>query len=414
MQVFRSLPASALRNLVFLFGAALCFWASLTTLLPTLPLYIEQAGATQQQVGLVMGSFAIGLLLTRGLFGRWADFHSRKRVILIGTAMVGLAPLGYGLTTSLPLLMFLRAAHGLSIAGLTTGYSTLVIDIAPKEQRGEVLGYMTLVAPLGMALGPALGGWLEAEYGFGVLFGVAGVLGLIAFIGMCLVQETPRSPQGSAENLSFFNLFVGIYTDQLSQGRRLQIPALVLVMIGMVFGALVAFLPAYIRDSEVDLNGGLFWTIVAIASFSVRVVTGKASDRIGRGPFITISIVLYLLSMVLLAIATTPQHFILSALAEGAGSGTLLPMMITLVADRSPVDQRGQAFAVCVGGFDLGIALGGSVLGIFVADVGYRGTFGLAAALALLALTIFTTQCTSAPGRSLRFACGRIRDEYAQ
>ncbi|NEO86049.1 MAG: MFS transporter [Spirulina sp. SIO3F2] len=400
-----------------MFGAALCFWSSLTILLPTLPLYIEARGATQQQVGLVMGSFAIGLLLTRGLFGRWADEHSRKRVLLIGTVMVGLAPLGYSLAHSLALLMVLRAAHGLSIAGFTTGYSSLVIDLAPRSQRGEILGYMTLVIPFGMALGPAIGSGLEQEYGFGMVFAVAGGLGLLAFTGISLVREAPHAIPDAAENRTspaLLQTLLGTYLEQLTHGRRLQIPALVLMLAGMVFGTLIAFLPAYARDSPVSINTGLFYTAVAIASFTVRVVAGKASDRIGRGLFITGSLILYVLSMILLAIATEPLHFILAALAEGAAAGILLPMMIALVADRTPAHQRGQAYAVCVGGFDLGIALGGPIMGSLVTVWGYRGAFGTSAAVATLGLLVFLTQSSPRPGRSLRFAFGRSHDEYAQ
>lgn len=411
-----------------MFGAAFCFWSSLTILLPTLPLYIEATGATQQQVGLVMGSFSIGLLLTRGLFGHWADVWSRKVVLLIGTAMVGLAPLGYSFVQSLPLLVLLRAAHGLSIAGFTTGYSTLVIDLAPRSQRGEILGYMTLVMPIGMALGPALGGGLlETPGGFGLVFGVAATLGLLACGGISLVREAPRnrptspvaampSPQGATQATApaWYQTLIGTYVQQFSSGRRLQIPALVLLMIGMVFGTLVAFLPAYVRDSGIAMNVGLFYTMVAIGSFTVRVAVGKASDRWGRGPFITLSLLFYLASMLCLALATQPIHFIVAGLLEGSGAGILIPLMVALVADRSPVAERGQAFAVCVGGFDLGIGLGGPLMGSLVSALGYRGTFGMAATLAALGLVIFTTQSSPQVGRSLRFACGRAADDYAQ
>ncbi|MEA5468251.1 MFS transporter, partial [Spirulina sp. 06S082] len=125
MKVFRTLPPSTRRNFLFLFLTGLCFWVSLTVLLPTLPLYIESLGANQQQVGLVMGSFAIGLLLVRGILGQWADRRSRKLVIQIGAISVALAPFGYLTITSLPILVVIRALHGISVAGMTTGYSTL-------------------------------------------------------------------------------------------------------------------------------------------------------------------------------------------------------------------------------------------------------------------------------------------------
>ncbi len=415
MILFRLEPAVR-RNLLFLFCTALCFWLSLTSLLPVLPLYIEATGATSQAVGLVMGSFAIGLLLTRGVLGRWSDERSRKLVVQIGTLVVGLAPFGYLFLTALPLLVLTRAIHGLSIAGLTTGYSTLVIDLAPPAKRGEILGYMTLAVPIGMAMGPAMGGFLGEEYGFGVVFILSGILGLLAFLFASQVQDGATKPQGlTASRPRSLRDWLGL--DRLwtlAQGPRLRVPALVLLLIGTVFGALTTFIPAYIRDSEVGLNVGLFYTAIALSSFSVRIFTGRASDRLGRGLFITASLLAYLVSMILLANATSAAIFLLAGFAEGAGAGTLIPMITALVADRSLPSERGQVYSVCLGGFDLGIALGGPVAGSLLPQLNYGGVFAGAAGLVLLALLIFMTLSSHDMGHSFRFATGRGRDVYAQ
>ncbi|MBD0363110.1 MAG: MFS transporter, partial [Coleofasciculus sp. C3-bin4] len=60
MKVLSTLEPQQRKNLLVLFAAGLLFWASLGSLLPTLPLYVEDVGGTTQQIGLVMGSFAIG------------------------------------------------------------------------------------------------------------------------------------------------------------------------------------------------------------------------------------------------------------------------------------------------------------------------------------------------------------------
>ncbi|NEQ08813.1 MAG: MFS transporter, partial [Moorea sp. SIO4E2] len=85
MKVFQTLEGQQRQNLLILFTVGLLFWSSLTSLLPTLPQYIEDLGGTKQQVGLVMGCFAIGLLLFRNPLGRMADLRSRKLVVIIGT-----------------------------------------------------------------------------------------------------------------------------------------------------------------------------------------------------------------------------------------------------------------------------------------------------------------------------------------
>ena len=64
----------------------------MASLLPTLPLYVQDLGGTQAQIGWVMGSFAIGLLISRPTLGRWADRRSRVSVLRVGTTVVAIAP----------------------------------------------------------------------------------------------------------------------------------------------------------------------------------------------------------------------------------------------------------------------------------------------------------------------------------
>ena len=99
------------RDLLILFVAGLLFWTSITTMLPTLPTYVQELGGTTQQVGLVMGCFAIGLLFSRTWLGQLADRHSRKIVLLIGTVVGAIAPLGYLWIHSISGLMAVRAFH---------------------------------------------------------------------------------------------------------------------------------------------------------------------------------------------------------------------------------------------------------------------------------------------------------------
>jgi MFS family permease len=406
LNVFSDLDSQLRRNLKILFTAGLLFWSSLTALLPTLPLYVEELGASEQQIGFVMGCFAIGLLLFRSVLGRLADEHSRKIVLIIGMSVVATAPLGYLVVNSIPLLMVIRAFHGISIAAFSTGYAALIADIAPPHKRGEVIGYMSLVNPLGLAIGPALGGFLQAYAGYTPLFLLSsglGILGLIFTSQVVNPKIIADSRSNTKENVFWKLLF----------SPRVRVPALVLLMVGLAFGTLSTFVPLFIRSVGVDLNAGLFYTAAAIASFSVRLVAGKASDRYGRGLFITISLVFYTASMLLLWVANSPSSFLIAAVIEGAGAGTLIPMIAAMMADRAMPTERGKIFGVCMVGFDVGIAIAGPVLGSVAQQVGYRHIFGFASVLTFLAIVIFLTQCSKDLPHSLRFALGKGRDVYA-
>lgn len=396
------------RNLLVLFTAGLLFWSGLAALLPTLPLYVKQAGASDQTVGIVMGAFAIGLISSRSWLARLADDRGRKIVLLIGVAVVAVAPLGYMVTQNIPWLIAIRAFHGLSIAAFAIAYNALIVDLAPVQSRGEVISYMSLVTPIGMAAGPAIGGFAQAGLGFTPMFLIAAGLGGVGLLCTTQVQEPPQSRAdrelAQRQPHRFWRLLVE---------PRIQIPAIVLLLIGLSFGCLSTFVPLFIQKVGVELNVGLFYTAAAIGSFGVRLIVGPASDRYGRGIFISLSLVLYTIAMWMLWRADSAPTFLLAGVIEGTGAGTLVPMISALMADRSHANERGRTFGICMIGFDTGIALAGPSLGAVAHLVGYRGLFGISAGLSCLGLLIFLTCCNKDFSHSLRFALGMGADAHA-
>jgi MFS family permease len=409
LKIFATFDPKVRRGLLILFAAGLLFWSSLASLLPTLPLYVQHIGGNRQQIGLVMGAFAIGLLASRAQLGRLADQRGRKLVLLLGMGAVAIAPLGYLFVDSIPLLIVIRAFHGISIAAFPTAYSALVVDLSPENHRGEVLGYMSLVTPIGLAFGPALGGFLQAWAGYIPLFLLSAGLGVLGLGFTSQVHESPnleglKLKPTDPDSQAFWSL---LWTD------RLRIPALVLLLIGLAFGALSTFVPLFIQETKVDLNPGLFYTAAAIASFIVRLIAGRASDRYGRGLFISISLLFYIAAMLLLWNADSAPSFLWAGAIEGMGAGILIPMMAALMADRAHPHERGRLFGLCMAGFDLGIAVAGPSLGLVAEQLGYRSIFGLSAGLACVALLVFLTQSSKNLPESLRFALGLGTDVYA-
>ena len=411
LNLFKILKPFELKNLLILFVAGFFFWISISCLLPTLPTYIQSVGANEKQIGQVMGCFGIGLLLSRMSMGNFADRHSRKLVLLIGTFVAAVAPIGYIFFNSIPELMLIRSFHGISIAAFTIGYSALVVDLSPVNHRGESIGYMNLAVPTGMAAGPALGGYLVDSVGYQSLFLVSASSGGLALFLIAQIQKiksetinlTKIDPQDRVDRT-----FI-----EMISSRSLSVPTLIFLLVGLLFGTIVAFLPLYVKELNIDFNLGLFYTVVAIASFSVRIFVGKASDRLGRGLFISLSLSCYIISMTLLSIANSPAIFLLVAVAEGMGRGLLVPIMLALISDRSYDSERGKVFSLCLGGFDVGITLAGPVLGIAIAEIGYRQLFAYTAGLAILALILFITRANKKLVSSLRFAIGKEKDCYA-
>ena len=406
MKVLFSLDSNLRRNLLVLFAAGLSFWASLASLLPTLPLYIEDIGATKQQIGLIMGSFAIGLLLFRPLLGQLADKRGRKIVLMIGLLSAAIAPIGYNFVQSIPILFVIRAFHGISIAAFSTAFLALVADIAPVENRGELIGYMSLTNPIGMAIGPALGGYLMETYSYTALFTLSTALACFGLLfSLPIINPIVEAQEQAINSDSSFWLKL--------LAPRIRIPAILLFIIGLTLGNLHTFVTLFIKSAEVDLTPGFFYTVVAMASFCSRLFSGKASDRFGRGLFITSSLICYTLAMLILWNANSSVEFLLAATVQGIGGGTIIPMISAMITDRSYSYERGRTFGLCMIGFDIGVALAGPIFGGIAQQIGYRNIFGFNSGITLIAIIIFITLSSKDLPASLRFAFGRGVDIYS-
>ncbi|NET60689.1 MAG: MFS transporter [Symploca sp. SIO2E6] len=409
MKIFWEIEAQQRQNLLMLFAASLLFWSSVASMLPTIPQYVEDMGGTKQQVGLVISSFSIGLILFRTIIGRLADQHSRKLVLLIGSSIGAIAPLCYLLVDSIGLLMFMRGFHGISLAAFTTGYLALVTDLSPVDKRGELLSYMNLATPIGLAIGPALGGFIQAGVNNTALFVTISGLSWLSWLFTSQVRE----PQKVQEMAPEAKEAASIPLWQLVISPRMRIPALVLLLVGLSFGGVTTFVPLFIREIGVNLNPGLYFTAAAIASFNIRLLTGPASDRYGRGIFITGSLISFGLAMLVLSQAQSPQVLLLAGVMQGLGTGTILSIMVALLSDRSLSTERGIVYSVGLSGFDLGGAIAPPIFGLFADLIDYQGIFYLATIISFLALITFLTQSGKNLSHSLRFATSREADIYA-
>jgi EmrB/QacA subfamily drug resistance transporter len=113
--------------------------------------------------------------------GRLSDLFGRKKAYVGGFVLFSLASLGAGFAASGTELILWRVLQGVGGAFLFANAAALVTDAFPREQLGVAMGTNTMVAAIGLVLGPVLGGGLVAiswhwVFWFNVPFGIAGAV----------------------------------------------------------------------------------------------------------------------------------------------------------------------------------------------------------------------------------------------
>jgi EmrB/QacA subfamily drug resistance transporter len=92
--------------------------------------------------------------------GRLSDLFGRKRAYVAGFLLFAFASLGAGFADDGTQLILWRIVQGIGAASLFANSSALVTDAFPKDQLGLAMGTNTMVAAIGLVLGPVLGGAL--------------------------------------------------------------------------------------------------------------------------------------------------------------------------------------------------------------------------------------------------------------
>ena len=125
-------------------------------------------------------------------FGRLSDLFGRKKAYVGGFVIFALASLGAGFASDGTQLILWRVLQGIGGAFLFANAPALVTDAFPRRQLGLAMGANTMVAAIGLVLGPVLGGALVGiswhwVFWFNVPFALAG-----AAWGMLILRELAR------------------------------------------------------------------------------------------------------------------------------------------------------------------------------------------------------------------------------
>ena len=151
------------------------------TLIIALPDLERSLGTTVLQLVWVILAYMIASTVLVLTAGRLSDLFGRKTAYVGGFVVFALASLGAGFAGGGTELILWRIVQGIGGAFLFANSAALVTDAFPKEQLGLAMGTNTMVAAVGLVLGPVLGGALVQiswhwVFWFNVPFALAGAL----------------------------------------------------------------------------------------------------------------------------------------------------------------------------------------------------------------------------------------------
>ncbi|WP_158735473.1 MFS transporter [Alteribacillus sp. YIM 98480] len=379
------------KNLYILTASLFIVMAAMTMIIPFLPLYLQDLGVTDpEQVsiwsGVIFGINFFSAFLVSPFWGRLADRHGRRLMVLRSGFGMAVVMILMGFATGPWSLFFFRLLNG-TISGFNPASIALISTNTPKQHVGYALGILQAGAVAGSICGPLFGGLMAEILGFRAIFNITGVCIAFAALTVTLFVKEDFTPPKNEEKTSTWQDFKTVAAIQ-------PIP-FVYVIIFIIQFALIGVNPLVSLFIE-ELSGGqnsafyagLAVSVMGFANMLASPRLGKLSDKKGAQYVLYGSLIGAALFAIPQAFVTELWQLIVMRFMTGLCLGGLLPAANTLIRQLAPEGMESRTYGFSNSFLFLGSMLGPMIGGMIAAAAGVRGLFVLSALLLIIGVFV--------------------------
>ena len=337
--------------------------------MPFLALYIMQISHfNQAQVSFYAGiSYAASYLvviLVSPIWGKIADQHGRKPMLLRTAAGMGIVIILLSCVTNIWQIIILRLCQGL-FDGYTPSVIALIAAETPLEERSVVISKLSTGYIIGGLMGPLIGGVLATIFSIRMTFFITGIILLcVAFISFYGIKENFQKINASP-------------TEKLASSKKESVwtvPILILLsatmLIQFVESAIIPYVSLMIKDllfSEhyLTIMTGIVSALPGVATAVFATFVGKMSSHFGTLKILKLCELAAIIIYALLGMTTSLMFFAGLRFLIGIANAGMTPMIQVLLSKAS--NRLSTVFSMSLSAQSLG-SLAGSILGAYLSQ----------------------------------------------
>ncbi|MCP4669692.1 MAG: MFS transporter [Desulfobacula sp.] len=368
------------------------FFAIFTTVtgvgivVPLLPVYANDLGATGIYVGLIFGSFSISRTFLLPVFGRLSDKKGRKPFIVAGLFAYTLISMAFVFSDNVETLIILRFIQGAASAMVMPVVQAYVGEITPAGQEGYSMGLFNLSMFLSLSLGPLMGGFIKDIFSLDAAFICMGILSAVGLL-LCVFLLPPVSSEKAGTREKQMAPWSNLLRDRTIISIFIFRYAYV-ACIGVIW----CFLPVF-ADVEFGLSGSLTGVLVMLGVFVaglLQIPMGWTADRINKNFMIITGGIISTIGMILPYWSSSFSDLVAAVTIFGIGGGISMPaIMAYAVIKGDAKEAMGSVMSIMTMAHSLGMLTGSMAAGLAMDFLSLRLAFPCGTFIMLIGTIVF-------------------------
>ncbi len=380
------------RTLWAMVGIQFIMTMSFSFLTPIMPLFLPVLGvhteaAIDMWAGILSGSTSFVAAFASPLWGRLADQHGRKLMLLRSSCAIAVFTAFMGLSQNVWQFVAARALMGV-FAGFSSTAMALVASQVPEGRLGYSLGLLSTGQLVGSLVGPVIGGVLADltdSYRIPFYCTSAITFAAIGLVWLGVQEQFARPAAGTRKGSTWKSM-----TLLVSAAGVLPL-FFVLLMAQFSTRAVQPVITLFVQEltgprPDLATLGGLAFSVTGMAGMVAVPLLGRRSDQIGYRRVLLICLLGATLTSLPQGFAGSYWTFTAERFGVGLFIGGILPAANALIGRMVARSDRGLIYGMSSSAMFLGNSLGPLMGGAIAASLGLRWVFIVTAGLLLVNL----------------------------
>jgi DHA1 family multidrug resistance protein-like MFS transporter len=365
---------------------------------PLLPVYAHELGASGFFIGMIFGAFSLARTFFLPYFGRLSDLKGRKPLIVSGLLAYTVISFGFIFFREVNALIVLRFFQGIASAMLMPIIQAYVGDITPAGKEGFSMGLFNMSLFCGLSIGPLLGGFIHDHFSLETSFLCMGGLALIGFFLCFFLLPPTRSEKYISSGRS------PVEWKRLVLNRDMASIFLFRFSHILCIGIVWAFLPLFarIRFSASSSAIGFLIMLGVLVSGALHIPMGLLADKLSKRWMVVAGGMIVAGAVFSFEWVQSFWGLVWASIFFGIGGGIAVPALMAIaVVKGSQTDSMGSVMAILTLAHSLGMLCGSLIGGLMMDVFQLRAAFPLGAAIMAVTVAVFFASTRSRKGLSI-------------